>query len=638
MTGKSTLSTAADSLLNLLKSEKEISFKNAAKKLNVSTDTIEAWAGFLQEGKLMSVKYKFMTPYAVLSDLAGPGVENTEDIKKVEIDKAVKRSRDAIHKLMEDTGNYSTQNSDPNEFIKKMESTENSRKIKNLLNSFSQSLENGDFLVLDQIIRDSLVFLRQNVDALLRNKNLGPQKKVEISEAMKLIEKKVRSASDMIKSKKFDDASKLYSEIKIETEEFSGRIRGNIQDQQDLQIGYDSIKKLFLRTHHLLNSGKVAEASDAYEEAERIIKGLSDKIKREKSEMQSDIIKLNQDFATITARVREKKLDEITKLIRDFDSKANNSLKKKDIASAKQYYVEIESRFREFPPGFSKEKEKLKKRVLKLFSKIVSEERRQTKAEFDFFYKKIGNILKSSKKPSTTLEDYLRMYQDMLRLFNKLPGGFMREKVEVQREIILFYNSLIEEFESFSNNSVRRGISQINELMTAMKAQIDSDDLDNASNTYTKINSVFGNLPKGFLDQKTKIQQSILDVYETLIDKKNRLEKPSRKDSKNISDIEKLLEELEKTIVVRNYPQSYLLYKRIKNVYNGIDSLSAPERERLTEKILAAYKKIVLLRSLQEEHSLELPPVIHVDPKKEVKDMIQDLRQRYKPKVTMPLK
>ena len=642
MPEQSTLSTAADSLLNLLRDEKKISFKDAAKKLNIPVDTIESWAELLQEQKTLSIKYKFMTPYAVLSESAGSSSPKSEsgidESKKVEIDKAVKLSRESMNKLMADTGKSSAKNADPHQFIKKMEGVENFRKIKNLLSSFSENLEKGDFLVLDQIIGDSLVFLRQNVNTLLEDKNLGSQKKVELSETMKLIEQKVRSASDMFKSKKFDDASKLYSEVKDEMAHFSERIQGNIDEQKDLQVGYESIKKLFLKTHQLLNSGKVDEASDAYEEAERIIKGLSDKIKKEKSEMQEDIIRLNQDFTTMTVRVRKKKFEELTKVIKDFDSKANNSLKKKDIASAKQYYGEIESHFRELPPGFSKEKEKLKKNALKLFGKIVSEEQKQTRSEFDSFHKKIVNILKSSKKPGITFDQSSRMYRDIVALFNRLPGGFIREKIEIQRQIVLFYDSLIQEFEAFSDNSLRVALSQINELIATMKAQVDSGDLKNASDTYTKINAIFGSLPKGFLDQKTKVQQSILDAYETLIDKKNQLERPTRAVSKNVSDIEKLLKELEKTIVARNYPQSYLLYKKIKNVYNGIDSLNPAEREMITEKILTVYKKIVLLRSLQEEHSLELPPAIHVDPKKQVKDMIEDLRQRYKPKVAMPQK
>ena len=631
MVEKSTLSTAADSLLDLIKLEREISFKDAAKKLNVSLDTVESWASFLQEGGVVSVKYKFTTPYVVLPD---PSSVDPEKAKELKIAKQLEKSRESIHKAMTGSGTYAMKS--PDASVKKMESRENFRKIKNLLSSFSKNLERGEFLVLDQIVNDSLSFLNKNVRYLLEDKRLSPQKKVEISENMKKLEEKVASASDLLKSKKFDDASRIYSEAKEEMRVFSERIEGNIREQEKLRVDYDSIKKLFMKTHSLLDSGKLDEAADTYDEAEGIIKGLSDKIEREKAEMQADIIRLNQDFASMTIRTRREKFNETAKKIKALSSQSRASLRKDDLGGARQYYREIETHFKDLPPGFSKEREIIKKDLLRLFSRIVSEEERKTRAHFNFFYKKIMNILKDSKKPGVTLGDSSRMYREMKVLFNNLPNGFMREKLEIQRELIFFYDRLSKAFEYLSDNSFKKGVSTINQLVRLMRSQVDAGDLKNASYTYAKINALFGSLPVGFLDDKTKIQQSILDVYESLIDKKTLMEKPSSKTSKGISDIDKLLKELEKKIIDKNYPQAYLLYKKVKNVYNTIDSLGADERRAMANKILATYKQVVLLRNLQEEHSLKLPPMIHVDPKRKVKDMIQDLRKRYKPKVAKP--
>jgi len=43
------VTTAADQLYDLLQKEKEIAFKDAAKRFNVPVKTIEAWATFLEE-------------------------------------------------------------------------------------------------------------------------------------------------------------------------------------------------------------------------------------------------------------------------------------------------------------------------------------------------------------------------------------------------------------------------------------------------------------------------------------------------------------------------------------------------------------------------------------------------------------
>ena len=55
--------TRADELVKLVKQRGELSFEDAAKQLSVSTSTIEAWANFLEEEKIISIKYNFTTPF-----------------------------------------------------------------------------------------------------------------------------------------------------------------------------------------------------------------------------------------------------------------------------------------------------------------------------------------------------------------------------------------------------------------------------------------------------------------------------------------------------------------------------------------------------------------------------------------------
>ena len=60
------ITTAADKLYDLVKDKHEISFKDAAQELKVPIQTIEAWATFLEEDELLSIKYKLTTPYLIL--------------------------------------------------------------------------------------------------------------------------------------------------------------------------------------------------------------------------------------------------------------------------------------------------------------------------------------------------------------------------------------------------------------------------------------------------------------------------------------------------------------------------------------------------------------------------------------------
>ena len=55
--------TRADELVKLVKQRGELSFEDAAKQLNVSSSTVEAWANFLEEESILSIKYNFTTPF-----------------------------------------------------------------------------------------------------------------------------------------------------------------------------------------------------------------------------------------------------------------------------------------------------------------------------------------------------------------------------------------------------------------------------------------------------------------------------------------------------------------------------------------------------------------------------------------------
>ncbi|MBI4144796.1 hypothetical protein HY493_01160 [Candidatus Woesearchaeota archaeon] len=72
MASAETITTGIDQLLGLVQSEKRITVDDAAKKLHVTTPTVEDWAALLEESGLISVEYKFrnmfLTPKKLTSD------------------------------------------------------------------------------------------------------------------------------------------------------------------------------------------------------------------------------------------------------------------------------------------------------------------------------------------------------------------------------------------------------------------------------------------------------------------------------------------------------------------------------------------------------------------------------------------
>ncbi len=61
------IKTGVDELLELLKDNNKLPLIDAAKKLGVAVDVVQAWVDFLVEERILGIEYKFTTPYIYLN-------------------------------------------------------------------------------------------------------------------------------------------------------------------------------------------------------------------------------------------------------------------------------------------------------------------------------------------------------------------------------------------------------------------------------------------------------------------------------------------------------------------------------------------------------------------------------------------
>jgi len=68
MTGvEGMLRTDVDEFLDIIKKKGRISLGEASKALNIPLKTVQAWADFLVEEKIIGIEYKFTTPYVFMN-------------------------------------------------------------------------------------------------------------------------------------------------------------------------------------------------------------------------------------------------------------------------------------------------------------------------------------------------------------------------------------------------------------------------------------------------------------------------------------------------------------------------------------------------------------------------------------------
>ncbi len=69
------IETGVDKLIKLIEQEKKISIADAAKKLSIPRVVLEEWLDFLEQKEIVTIEYKFTTPYIVKRELTQKDIE-----------------------------------------------------------------------------------------------------------------------------------------------------------------------------------------------------------------------------------------------------------------------------------------------------------------------------------------------------------------------------------------------------------------------------------------------------------------------------------------------------------------------------------------------------------------------------------
>src|SRR3989338_4766026 len=212
------ISTAADELFELVKKEKEISFKDAAQKFKVPVSTIEAWATFLEEDNMLAIKYKLTTPY-----LAFPLPQ-----------KSKKKSGTGLGK--EKLFLYKTGEAEAEEEFEKADE---------LLDRAERRRTEGEFGMLGGIESQILAMLKSIVGFLVSKAELSPQAKADLADELAEIEKKIAQAAELAMKNKFDEANRAHSEISSSFRQLLEKARQGYEAKpESLETGEEGIKKL----------------------------------------------------------------------------------------------------------------------------------------------------------------------------------------------------------------------------------------------------------------------------------------------------------------------------------------------------------------------------------------------------------
>ena len=367
MTKVPLLETGVDKLVSLIKEKKRISVPQAAKALGVSPVVVEEWADFLEEDDVISIDYKFATPWLIDKKL-----KKEEIVKKVKEfhgkkDVIIRRSesllssvnkegeditkvRDEFKKIREEI--HSEAGNVQNE-LKELE------KYEELKKKIDSQIKTQDQIFADKIkqMDGQIIRAQKKYSELL--KEIGSEEKIIKIEKLK---------TDSIK--KIED--NLKNKIK-KIEDTIGKIKQKIRSEdiyiENVEGHVKKLKILADNTKEIINLQKkrimpMAKESKEYEkkvmqsqkeilkkvfEKGRIIKkdiseskGLSDKFKKffeKKMETTNLIEKINDDRNSL-----KKELNEFIVRAKAFSISSHSTDIQKQIDIMEKRFKEIDSK------------------------------------------------------------------------------------------------------------------------------------------------------------------------------------------------------------------------------------------------------------------------------------------------------
>lgn len=598
--------TGADRLLELVKRSKEVAMAAAAKELGVGIQTVEAWANFLEEDGLVTVKYKFTTPYVTVP----------------EVPKAQQRRQE--------TGEASYLGS-PAEGVEFAQLKTELGGMQDILSKAGEEKTAGEFGMLKQTYATLLYKLKTAHDKLITQAEIAPQKKVKLNELVASLDRELRAAAEHASEGRFDQASytysKLYEQARLAIEELN-KLNDQITTLRSIEATKD-YKDLLGKAYELMQEGRVEEAKDLYEKLNFAHQNLAKDFIEKKMQMEDDLVKLNKDLAKNVDQLNLEKLKRERERITALLNVGNKLLGKGEFDTAESYYMAIKREYDTLPSGFMEEKKDMQEKVLAFYSALAKQREKairqrfgRTTRQIDALVKQIHEVLKDYK-----VEQAIQMYKQVKQLYNGLPVGFLKEKAALQEKIVPLHTSLTSIYTQESLNSLKARSAEIAALLGTMNTHTSRGELKEAEAAYERLKQLYRKMPKGFLHEETTLQDEIVQAYEAYLKKAKQMKTSSS--SSTISGITRLLEEADAQVKSKDFDSANRTYARIMALYSTLPPGSAMQKTGIREKVLHLYRTLLSAAPPIQTPKIESPQIAQREAAPQPRRIISEITPVY---------
>ncbi|HII29558.1 hypothetical protein COT48_06090 [Candidatus Woesearchaeota archaeon CG08_land_8_20_14_0_20_47_9] len=588
-----TVKTEVDLLLNLVRNVKEISMSEAAKQFDIPLATVEAWATFLEEEGVLTIKYKFTTPFLVY--------------------KGEPANMQALNEIKIPVKAYDEKRVSEEEALASRNVQDSIGGLNSLLSQAYEQTDKGNLSAARETFPEAvsrLKHLREQVHSIVRVKKPGYAPELQHSfddiEADLDAALSVAESGDFVKAKEmyFDVYQKLldiFMKIRNVHEKTVGPSDSEAPDLAGPETETDKARSLLDRAYECLRAGKFNEAKDIYNKLKAMYQDLPHQFMERKMQLEKDMVKLNRDLSLNMDRFAMGEMEKKTREIRELISRTYREIKKNDFQLASEHYHRIRETFNSLPSGFLREKQRLEDEIIGLYKTLIARENKVYVTQMADKSKRINKLLRDMQQlmSDREIKAATDVYGEIKSIFNSPPPGFFKDKVELQNRILKVYQELEIKHRDIYYEELTRKSSEIHKLVTLMNDALRRNQLREASDLYRQIYERYNNLPPGFAENKAALQADILKSYQQL---ESQAEHVLTDDFNTKSgEINTILSRAFSYVKNNRAEMANGMYSQVVGIYNTLPDVFTDKKIDMRNSILDLYKEIMLQNTISLE-------------------------------------
>ncbi|NOZ80933.1 MAG: hypothetical protein GXP63_04630 [DPANN group archaeon] len=386
------------------------------------------------------------------------------------------------------------------------------------------------------------------------------------------------------------------------------------------EVVYGKILEAALRLFQELKKDRKDERPFEDQDIDFKLKELGDYISKAKDALAQNAM---ADTKTLYAQIREKtkllhsKFQEMSGLVpvspkkkfkalpkRNYDTitevdvllkEAYDNMRAGNFDTANRIYQRINRIYEQLPTEYHQKKNALKTDIVKLNRDLTVNLKENFRIRINDALKRVDELvhLINRSLSRADFETAEAIIKNMNRLYNRLPEGFLEERILIREKILKAHEQFIE----MKKQSLKQKTASMEGEMKRLLSQLDKALKEKhhrmAETLYEQVNALFKRLPPGFMLEDDKLEDLLIDRYRNLLRLREATNKSDLKEkTRQIGDcIARSRGHLGKNL---DLEAAIAAYNDAKKVYGALPAGFLEQTSALQEDILRLNEEILL--------------------------------------------